>query len=185
MLPEHARDLGRPGGILRIIMFVLTLKSPAAVAVVGVAVMCILSGCDPAAGQGPISVRAGGLGLEVAVCAEIEIADAEAIVYQGERGEEQALIWEATGAAVFSYGDVVSLSKPPEPLVNVTYSPALLIGGDVLGIYLKPGVNSEQGAGAYANFDVPSSGMPKSDWLQSDGTLSSNPCKNWPDSREG
>lgn len=137
-----------------------------------------LSSCDSNFFQGPLSLRADGERIEVALCFSAEIDHVSGL----ERGEhterEWVEFWSEEISASAHTGDIVtpSASGGAEVFVEPTMNP-----GNELDIALLAGGSIVESA----VFRVPDDGLPDGAWLQPDGTLTAEACPTGREERIG
>ena len=133
-----------------------------------------LAGCESlAAVDDPIAVRRSDGELQVTVCTAVTLtsllveARAAGVVSQSQKA------WVAEGHSAIAAGEVLSSGSPPTGLEASAWGEPDLTPSSELTIALV-GDNDET---LEASFTVPLSGLPTSDWLQSDGTITESACQ--------
>jgi hypothetical protein len=137
-----------------------------------VAVMA-LAGCAPIASSSePIAVRSNAGVLEVAVCTSWSLTSV--LVQTRATGfmSSRETPWAAEGSAELVAVDVLTSTAPPAGFTATTWGEPVLAPADELSVTL----GGEGDKTLTATFVVPLSGLPRSDWLQDDGSITAAAC---------
>ena len=145
----------------------------------GVAVAVLgLAGCDLGTFGGPAAIQLQGGNLTIVVCRDVTVVAANLTAMTSEGPER---VWEATGRETLQRGDFIAPSNPPSGLSTVTLGRTELVPGEAVSLVLlapeRPGVNGD----IYADFKIPSDGVPSNKWIQSNGEITNGSCDGWPE----
>ena len=122
---------------------------------------------------GPIAIRMSGEGFEVAICESID-SRGFSMSERKDNDSEWVYFWEVNQPASIHAGDILSPSRGREIGMSNGFEPSAS-PGTAIDIY----VLDQSGEGAdtiAATFEVPVSGLPSSQWLNSDGSISDHAC---------
>ena len=138
--------------------------------------LLVLTACDTEARQGPVSVRSGADELELAICADMTIEEAFVSVYDQGKSSD---IWVAIGEAEIRHGASFSVLAPPDGLATSEFNDVEINPRDDLYVTLNGPFTDGTASSASTAVKVPKSGLPRSEWLQTDGSFADDPCEYW------
>ena len=137
-----------------------------------VALTLMLAGCDEHLAEGPVAIRKDGEALLVAVCAAI----APDFISMEERAPDDVWVrfWETSSELQLDEGSILSTDDRAVGIAgDVTNSPHLLPRSDV-SILIK---ETDRKSSIHGVFLLGDAGLSESQWLQTDGSLTSEPCE--------
>ena len=144
-------------------------------ALVGVALVTVLTSCDPVYSRDPIAIQRDGPSLVVAVCEPIIATD----ILLEQRGPDTSRKWvsfyEAHGSIDVRTGDIFSTAEhAPAPAgMVIRTDPHFTAGTEYAFLFAD---NNKPYRSASNTFEIGDDGVPHDSWLQWDGTLTESPC---------
>lgn len=138
-----------------------------------VACTLALTGCFENFDSGPVSVRAEGSYLMVAVCTNVEVKEIFAYDRNSSRGVKWSEFWDATGSTPLVKGQFLSMKAGVSGLSTTNKRAPLLVSGTDIEVTLV-GVKAEEGFAS--SFVVGDKGLSQTRWLQVGGKETVDPC---------
>jgi hypothetical protein len=131
-----------------------------------------LAACDPNMFQGPVAVRAVADDLQVAVCTEGTIDSLVALERVAVPQRKWVEFWSSSQRVVIDYSETFIGGRAQDGVAIGSYRRPDLSPGTEYDFQLMQG----ERVVASAVLSVPAEGVPSSDWLQSDGSITTDAC---------
>jgi len=146
-----------------------------AVAIGALLTALALSGCEGSFAQGPISLRQSESGLEIGICADIEVERVSALQRPAVLFRTWTEFWTAEGLLTVTKGDTIAVDVPLVGMATTSgASPELKPGDEVEVIFY--GTRPDGIKNASAVLVIPEDGLSETTWLQSDGRETEGVC---------
>lgn len=153
----------------------LIVRRHSAVAAGGLLILLTLTGCEGAFFQGPISLRQSATGLEIGVCADIEVERISASYRPLVLFRTWTEFWSAEGLVTVRDGATIAVNDPLVGMATTVGGSPDLNPGDEVDVVLY-GIRPDGMRNVSAVLVIPQDGLSETTWLQSDGRVTQGVC---------